>query len=130
MKTKHAGGRPSKFDLAFIPKAKKYLERDYKKDEVVPTVEGLALYLGILRENVYDYAKKNAEFRHTLEDCQQTQAKRLIAMGLMNKFNSSITKLLLSVHGYRDESHIEHGADESLKGEIEKFYKAIGNIIK
>jgi hypothetical protein len=122
-------GRPSNYDKSFVEKAEKY-SVTFKKDEAVPTIEGLAICLKIPRPKVYIYMRQHEEFRDTVEKIMAMQGKWLISYGLMNKFNSSIVRLLLASHGYRDEQRVEHGADETQIAKIDKLLTQMSKIIK
>lgn len=111
-------GRKSKMDKKgeeIIKKAYEYLEGAFKKEEVIPTIAGLALHLKefkIPRQKIYEYAEKDKEFGEIVEVLQAIQEKRLISGGLLNKLNPFLVKLLLSAkHGY-----IEKGAMDLTSG--------------
>jgi hypothetical protein len=122
-------GRPSKYDKSFVKKTKDYI-KTFEKDEAVPTIEGLALYLGIPRNKVYEYGKVNEDFRGTVDIVVNLQAKKLISEGLKGNFNSSIVRLLLAVHGYRDEQTMEIRADESQISKIDQLLAKAAKIIE
>ena len=99
------GGRPSLYCKELLEKAKEYLT-DYKTEgDVIPSVEGLSLYLEIARSTIYEWAKHEdkKEFSDTLELINVTQKKVLINKGLKGDFNSNITKLALGNHGYSEK---------------------------
>lgn len=103
MATKKKVGRPSKLAESLI-KAKEYLMGGYETvGDVVPSVAGLACYLGISRSTAQEYAKENAEFSGTLEAIKTLQENKLINKGLIGDFNSTIVKLMLSNHGYSEK---------------------------
>ena len=96
-------GRPSKLGESLI-KAKKYLLGEYKiVGEVLPSIAGLACYLGISRSTVYEYQKENKEFSDIVEGILALQESKLINSGLQGDFNPTIAKLLLAKHGYSDK---------------------------
>lgn len=96
-------GRPSKLTDALIEKAGRYASKDYLlQDEVIPTVEGLSVYLNVSRSTVYKWKGENQEFSDILEDLMARQAKELFSNGLRGDFNPTITKLILTKHGYSD----------------------------
>ena len=39
------------------------------------------------------------------------QASQLIQNGLVNNYNATITKLMLTKHGYRDKQEVDHTTD-------------------
>lgn len=129
---KHAGGRPTKLTPELLAKAYSYVYQDNVPEfievsaspriivntnlEVLPTVERLALTLGVSRSTVYKWATENEEFSDILEDLLSKQADVLISKGLEGKFNATITKLLLSgKHGYVEKS--QQDVDVTSKGD-------------
>lgn len=80
----------------------------------LPTIEGLAVYLGIHKDTVYDWEKKYPEFSDVTNALRGKQAKELINKGLSGDYNPIIAKLLLMKHGYTDKSEI----DQTVKGSI------------
>lgn len=133
---KHAGGRPSKFNKDTLNKARKYIAScidefkiDMKNKKILsigvnlPKAEGMAKYLGVRRETLYDWAKKNKEFSNILEALNQEQIMRLIDGGLSGRYNSTIAKLVLAKHGYKDESKqiVEDENTKSIAKSLEKI---------
>lgn len=105
-------GRPSELAECLI-KAKEYLLGDYETfGDVVPSVAGLACYLGKHKSSMYEYAKQNKEFSDTLEAIKTLQENRLINGGLTSSFNPTITKLMLSNHGYSEKQSIDHQSSD------------------
>ena len=118
---KNKGGRPGKLDDALIKNAKRYTQIGFAEaEEVIPSVAGLACYLNISRSTVYEYKDQNSEFSYILEEILSRQEKILINGGLSNSFNSTITKLLLTKHGYSDKQDIDMNVDMSLSAEMEE----------
>ena len=72
----------------------------------LPKAEGLALYLGVSRDTLYEWASKYDEFSDILERVNQIQADRVINEALAGNYNALIAKLLLAKHGYKDRSDI------------------------
>ncbi|CAK6616142.1 TPA: DNA-packaging protein [Providencia stuartii] len=113
MATKTKMGRPSKFAESLI-KAKEYLMGGYETvGDVVPSVAGLACYLGVSRSTVQQYAKENEDFSGTLEAIKTLQENRLINKGLIGEFNPTITKLMLANHGYSEKQEVDHKSSDS-----------------
>lgn len=112
MATKKKMGRPSKFAESLV-KAKDYLMGGYETvGDVVPSVAGLACYLGISRSTAQQYAKENEDFSGTLEAIKTLQENRLINKGLIGDFNPTITKLMLANHGYHDKQEIDNKSSD------------------
>lgn len=105
-------GRPSELAECLI-KAKEYLLGGFKDvEEVVPSIAGLACYLGKARSRVYEYGKSNEEFKDTLEAIQSLQESLLVNKGLTGDFNATITKLMLANHGYSEKQEIDHQSSD------------------
>lgn len=104
-------GRPKEYTQEGLRTlCEKYLKVYRKKGEVVPSVEGLACYVGCCVKTLHNYAKDDKEcqeFLQALDKLRDTQARELINKGLASKFNPLITKLLLHARGYSDKSEIK-----------------------
>lgn len=99
-------GRPSDYTPELIAKAVKYVDTEGTvSDDVLPTIAGLAVYLGISRETIRLWAadKNKPEFFGIVEQLMAKQEKKLINGSIMNDYNATISKLLLSKHGYSDK---------------------------
>lgn len=129
------GGRPPKYSKKILIKTREYIDScvdeekqivrqansekgyemyDYKLKVNLPTIEGLALYLGIVKSTVFDWEKKYEEFSNLVEELRAKQAKVLLENGLSGEYNSTITKLILSKHGYREQLEQEVNVNVSL----------------
>tara|TARA_R110000868_G_scaffold407688_1_gene689373 strand:- start:560 stop:994 length:435 start_codon:yes stop_codon:yes gene_type:complete len=114
-------GRPIEYNEGLIEKTKQYL--DLCEDEIMeyhktrgdnsnsferiinvklPSIEGLALYLGIHKDTIYDWCKKYPNFSDVIDQLRAKQAQTLINKGLSGDYNSTIAKVLLTKHGYRE----------------------------
>lgn len=93
-------GRPQEYNDTFTEKAKEYLKQT---DLELPSVEGLAVFLEVHRSTIYDWKDKFDEFSDIVEKILAEQAKSLMNNGLTGKWNSTISKLLLTKHGYSDK---------------------------
>lgn len=112
MATKNKVGRPGKF-AGSLEKAKEYLMGGYETvGDVVPSVAGLACYLGVTRKSIYEWAKQSEELSDTLEGIQALQENRLINKGLTGDFNATISKLMLANHGYSDKQEVDNKSSD------------------
>jgi hypothetical protein len=121
-------GRPTIYWPHILEKAREYLKgsediegRRVKTDGAqstsyeyytkvkIPTIEGLAIYLNITKETLYDWARSEdkKEFSDFVKVMLSEQANRLIEKWLSGEYNPSIVKLLLSKHGYRETTEVE-----------------------
>lgn len=112
-----AGGRPTKYTPELVQKAKDYLAGWEAMDQVIPSIEGLAVHLKINRSTIYEWAddEEKAEFSDILSEILAKQGQTLINKGLTGDFTSTISKLILTKHGYHDKQDIEHGGDVAIK---------------
>ena len=67
-----------------------------KEEFWLPTIEGLAVEIGVGRKTLYRWAEAHEEFRHTLDVLLSLQGSMLIQNGLKGEYNPTITKLMLS----------------------------------
>ncbi len=102
-----AGGRPTEYETVKIAKAVERYIGNCKEQFYLPTVEGLAVELGVGRKTLYRWAEAHDEFRHTLDVLLTLQGSMLIQNGLKNEYNSTITKLMLSSnHDYKERQDV------------------------
>src|SRR5678809_369422 len=101
--------RPTKYDKLIVSKAQEYVDScedetkqvisgesekftTFKEKVIVklPTIEGLALYLGIHKDTIYEWEKEYDEFSDVTNVLRAKQADRLINMGLSGDYNPLI----------------------------------------
>lgn len=99
-------GRPTRYTPELLNKAIEYINNGYLKEELVPTMCGLCIYLDLGKTQCQEYGQKYIEFKAILDKIQSLQEQKLIKGGLGNKFNSNITKLMLGKHGYNEKIDI------------------------
>ena len=93
-------------------------------DEVLPTIEGLALYLKVARSTIYEWMKdvEKQEFSDTVEAILAKQGLMLMNKGLTNEFTPTIAKLMLSSnHGMSERTDITSGGKRLAMTEEEKI---------
>ena len=121
-------GRPTDYSPEILEKTIEYLELSEDKEEQqlsglsakrtelykthfkvnLPTIEGLAYYLKVNRDTIYEWCKVHKEFSDIIEDLKAKQAQELISKGLSGDYNPTIAKVLLSKHGYREGFEEDH----------------------
>ncbi len=99
--------RPQEYNQSYTDKANSYLDTIGKN---LPSIEGLAVFLEVHRSTIYDWKDKFPEFSDILEKILAVQADSLMNNGLNGKWNATISKLILTKHGYSDKQEIT-GAD-------------------
>lgn len=122
-------GRPTKYnENEFIAKLEEYLKLRQDNIETftnnrggvsrvwqvkLPTIEGFAAYLGVMRRTLQLWEKQYPVVADGLDQIRHQQLQRLIDEGLGGNYNPAIVKLLLSHnHGIKEETVSE------VKGEI------------
>jgi len=110
--------RPTNYTPELLEAARDYItscEADNTAGNL-PSVVGLCRKLKISRSIAYDWAKdKDKEFSDILEEVSQMQEEMLIKFGLTGTYNSTITKLMLTKHGYSDKQEV----DNNISGGVE-----------
>lgn len=122
-------GRPTVYSKELVDKAQEYLD-NLPEDEVIHSIEGLSLYIGLARSVVYEWLKRDdrEDFKDIVNKILAKQGKTLINKGLDNKFNSRITTVLLSKHDYREAKDINTDVKMNIsEKEIEEASKKIFN---
>ncbi|MFA6097569.1 MAG: terminase small subunit [Candidatus Paceibacterota bacterium] len=128
-------GRPSLCTAEMVRSAE-YYSREWKSldtNDVLPSIEGLALYLGVTRKTIYNWLqeaetdKNHQDFLYICEQILIRQFKQLSNGGLQGTYNSAITKLMMSKHGYVDKAETEnkHSFDlpEDKKKQLDQILK-------
>lgn len=104
-------GRPTDYNDEILVKAMAYVDGEYMAEgQEVPTIEGMALYLGKSRSTIYDWASQpeKQEFSDILDKCNARQTVLLMSGALRNDLNANIAKLMLGKQGYSEKSIQEH----------------------
>lgn len=100
--------RPTDYNEEILTKTMQYLEdckdtiTEGKLTVKLPTIEGLAYFLKVNRDTIYEWCRVHPEFSDIIDDLRAKQADSLINSGLAGTYNSTIAKVLLAKHGYRD----------------------------
>lgn len=115
--SKHPGGRPTSYDVSFIEKVEDYLQTTGKEQTSLPTIEGFAIYLGVSRDSLYEWAKKYPKFSDTLKIIELRQKQQLIDDGIYGgkEVNATIVKLLLQNNHGMKERLDQTSADEKIE---------------
>lgn len=124
-----AGGRPTKLTPEIIKLAKTYIkwcednpilagktkettgdnETQVKEQQIfprLPTIAGLARHIGVNRDTVYEWAKKDKEFSDIKDDVDVANEDILWAQGGAGTLSPIITRLGLAHKGYREKSDV------------------------
>lgn len=114
-------GRPTEYSEKVLKKAKEYRD-NLPENEVVHSVEGLSDYLKLARSTLYKWRDEEGkeEFSDIFDEILAKQAKTLVNKGLEGKFAPTITKVMLTKHGYVDKQDIT-SADKPIQPLLVKF---------
>lgn len=105
----HPGGRPSEYDPSFKNDVEDYLKTTGREQTALPTIEGFAIYLGVTKKTLYNWAEKYEEFLHALDEILTHQGNQLINDGIYGgkEVNATIVKLLLqNNHGMKERQDV------------------------
>ena len=105
--------RPTSYDSSMIQKANTYIDSCGREATELPTVEGLAEYLGVARDTIYEWIKpehKYDEFSDTIKRIAEKQKNQLINDGLYGgkEVNQAMAIFLLKVnHGMIEKTAVD-----------------------
>lgn len=99
--------RPTKLTPEVREQTAAYLQNCIDNNKV-PTAARLAVTIGVNKDTLYEWAKKDKEFSDTLRDLQSIQEATLVDGSLENKLNPTISKLMLANHGYAESQKIDN----------------------
>ena len=99
-------GPPLKYSNdEILEKTEEYLETYETLGRKIPSIHGLAVFLGVDRTTIYQWVSDgNKELSNMLNYMKDLQAEKTLDNGLDGTFNPTICKLVLSKHGYHDNA--------------------------
>lgn len=103
---KRPEGRPTKYlpDIIY-PKIEEYISGCGREQTLLPTVEGLALYLDVNADTLYEWSNKHPAFSETIKKILMQQKTQLMNDGMYGgkEVNSTMAIFLLKVnHGMNE----------------------------
>jgi hypothetical protein len=109
MRNVMAGGRPTDYTPEIIEAAWAYANGGWiAAGDRVPSVAGLACEINVSRETCHAWSRDDGnQFSDILKLISRKQERELLNNGLSGDFNYSITKMMLSKHGYSDATKQE-----------------------
>jgi hypothetical protein len=107
-------GRPSLYTPELIKRARGYLTSYQDMGDKVPSIAGLACVLGVTRETCRAWGNEpdKPEFSAILMELMQRQERALLNGGLGGDFNPTITKMMMTKHGYSDKVENDHTSSD------------------
>ena len=111
-------GRPTAYKEEMLELAVNYITGGYKElQHAIPSVVGLAIHLGVAKSTLYKWCEdKDHPFSDILEFSNDSQEFALINGSLNNNLNPTISKLMLTKHGYSDKQDM--GLSGSVDGTV------------
>lgn len=120
-------GRPTDYSESMYQKTREYIDSCEDETKLIgdgisskmitkvklPSIDGLALHLGVRRSTIYEWQKHNSEFSDIIETLLQKQASVLLNNGLSGAYNPTIAKVILTKHGYTDKQEIDQKTEHS-----------------
>lgn len=121
-----AFGRPTEYREDYVLQIEKYLEEYKDLGEVIPTIAGVARYLGIARPTVYAWADdpEKADFSYMISKVQTEQEIITLSNGLTGAFKPQVSTLVLSKHGYaaKTDHTSSDGSMATQRTNLDDFY--------
>lgn len=113
-----AAGRPTEYSPEIVQAAWDYVDGGWKENGAsIPSLVGMCRVLKRGKSTLYDWAKDpTKEFSDIIESLNELQEEILAENGLTGEFNASITKLLLTKHGYSDKQEVSQETKLSING--------------
>jgi hypothetical protein len=108
--TKHAGGRPTKYDPSIIQKAEEYLSTCGREQTKLPKLTEFYRWIDITRETGDEWQNKYPEFSYTCKKIMELQQETLIDDGMYGgkEVNQAMAIFLLKAnHGMVETSRTE-----------------------
>ena len=104
-------GRPTTYSKQVLEITADYIQNYADHGHKIPSVAGLAVLLKTARETIALWAQEDdkKEFSSMIQLLMAAQEQALTANGLDGTYNSGITKLILSKHGYHDKEQANQG---------------------
>lgn len=101
--------RPTEFKEEYIEKTLNYIKNYSDLGDIVPSVAGLAMHIGVSKQSLYTWSKieGNEEFLDAFSCVRIAQEKQLINGGLGGEFNPAIAKMMMAGHGYSDKQEVD-----------------------
>jgi len=93
----------------------------------IPTIEGLALKLGVSRHQLEMWSNQYEVVGDAYEKIHQIQVERCVNGGLSNLYNPFIAKIILARNGYRENIEI---ADPDKNKALDKIGNALIELAK
>jgi len=98
--------RPTKMSPELLKMAQQYVADNdtMNPTTLLPTIERLSIILDVHKDTLYEWEKEDKGFSDVLRKLRAAQADKLLQNSLIGRYNAVITKLMLSKHGYVEQT--------------------------
>lgn len=101
-------GRPLEL-TPFIKEVAKHYTENYKDyDDLIPSIAGLSIVVGVNRATLKDWRNRGVdeEFTNIYDNLMAEQERTLLRGGLSKQFSGAITAMILTKHGYANKTDL------------------------
>lgn len=107
-------GRPTKYNQQILERTALYTTDFEKFGDVIPSIAGLSLVLGVSRDTIHQWVKEEdkQDFSDMVKQLLAKQEQMAMCKGITGAWNATIVKLVLAKHGYTEKSEIDHSSSD------------------
>lgn len=104
----------NRYSDEIIDKIYNYIDNYQSLGDVIPSIEGLCAHLKIAKTTIFGWNREadKVDFSKALQELRDTQVRVLINRSLSGDFNPSISKMLLSTHGYIEKKQVDNTSSD------------------
>lgn len=125
-KKKNPGGRPTKYTPEMQEKADYYAAGGWvEAGDAIPSTAGLCCYIGIVRSIAFIWRDTYPKFSDTIQKISTLQEAVTLSKSITSVFNPTISKLILSNHGYHEKQYTDittNGESLNRGRTLDEFY--------
>lgn len=117
-------GRPTKYTPELLEKARNYLANYRAMGDLIPSIAGLAVETDVARETLHVWSndKEKVEFSNIYRRLMAQQERDLLSGGLSGDMAPTVTKMVLTKHGYSEKVQNEVSGPEGNPIEIDQTW--------
>ena len=94
--------RPTKYSQRMFDEAQDYIDNYSRHGHAIPSAVGLCKVLGVSRSTIYKWGDEYEAFSDVLDALHERQELVVVNKSITGDYNSTISKLILTKHGYSD----------------------------
>ena len=104
-----AAGRPTNYDKdsTIMRTIEYFADSVLVAGDNIPTIDGLAVYLGVSRDTIYEWKSKHSEFSYTIKEGEAHQTRALVnLMTDKERFTAGSIFVAKNILGWSDKKDI------------------------